>query len=255
MPKRNPRQYMVPVGETKVLIAPTGHPPPSMPISIGVVIPAYNEEATIAEVIRSCIAAGFPDVIVVDDGSADATASEAREAGARVVRHPINRGAGAATETGLEIARHLGMRFVVITDADGQHDPSDLRRLLSAVEGDGADIAIGSRFLDPGNTIPVLRRAFNAVANVITFALTGIRTSDSQSGMKAFGPQALDKVRIRTDGFEFCTEIFQEIGYHGLRFVEVPVTVRYDEASMRKGQNFSTGLSTVAKLFLRSLMR
>ncbi len=245
---------MVPVSETKVLLA-YQTPSSPMPASVGVIIPAYNEEASVAAVVRSCIAAGFPDIIVVDDGSSDATAEEAREAGARVVRHPINRGAGAATETGLELARRLGMQHVVITDADGQHDAGDLSRLLSAVQGKGADIAIGSRFLHAENRIPFLRRAFNAVANLITFVLTGIRTSDSQSGMKALGPRALEKIRIRTDGFEFCTEIFQEIGYHRLRFVEVPVTVRYDKASMRKGQNFSTGLSTVAKLFLRSLMR
>lgn len=227
-----------------------------MSASVGVVIPAYNEETTIASVIRSCIESGFSTVIVVDDGSSDATASLSQAAGARVIRHLVNRGAGAATETGLEAARRLGMRYVVITDADGQHDAGDIVRLLSAVqEHQEIDIAIGSRFIHPGNRIPLLRRAFNTVANVITFLLTGLRTSDSQSGMKAFGPRALEKIRIRTDGFEFCTEIFQEIGYHGLRFAEVPITVRYDEASMRKGQNFSTGLSTVAKLLLRSLMR
>lgn len=249
-----PKQYMVLASETKALLA-RRTPSSSMPASVGVVIPAYNEETSVAAVVRSCIAAGFPDIIVVDDGSSDATAEQAKKAGAKVIHHLINRGAGAATETGLELARQLGMSYVVITDADGQHDAGDVVRLVSAIESNGADIAIGSRFISKNNRIPVLRRLFNAVANLITFALTGIRTSDSQSGMKAFGPRALEKVRIRTDGFEFCTEIFQEIGYHRLRFVEVPVTVRYDEASMRKGQNFSTGLSTVVKLLLRSLMR
>lgn len=248
-----PVQYMALLSETKALHA---NPHVTMsPQQTIVVIPAYNEEKAIANVVHSCIEGGYGEVIVVDDGSTDDTASVARRAGAQVISHIVNRGAGAATETGLELARRMGATSVVTLDADEQHDPDDITHLLSPIITDAADIVIGSRFIHSTNVIPVLRRIFNAVANVITYILTGIRTSDSQSGMKAFGPRALSEMSIRTDGFEFCTEIFQEAGYHNLRIAEVPITVRYDEHSMAKGQNFSTGLSTVAKLLLRSLMR
>lgn len=218
------------------------------------IIPAYNEARSIGDVITSCRQAGYSQIIVVDDGSQDKTAEKAREQGALVVRHHINRGAGAATQTGLEAAKLLGAEVVVTLDGDGQHQAKDIARLLQGVTSREADLVIGSRFLEK-NRIPFLRRVFNLLANVITFLLSGIFLTDSQSGMKAFGKKALANIYVTANGFEFSSEIIREAKYYGLTTKEVPISVLYTPYSLAKGQNFATGLTTVFKLIVRALMR
>jgi hypothetical protein len=118
-----------------------------------------------------------------------------------------------------------------------------------------SDIVIGSRFLNHGNSVPAMRRVFNRIANIITFFLAGIMLTDSQSGLKAFSRKALETIKMSANGFEFSSEIIREAHYYQLSITEVPVSVVYTPYSLSKGQNLSTGLTTVFRLIIRTLMR
>lgn len=223
-------------------------------MEIAVVIPAYNESSSIAAVVGRVLRAGHRRCLVVDDGSDDATAEEARRAGALVVRHLANRGAGAATRTGLAAALMLGAEAVATIDADGQHDPAEIAAVLGPVVAGRADLAVGVRRIDR-SAMPAFARLFNLIGNAVTYALSGIWCSDSQSGFRAYGPSALKRLELHGNGFEFCSETFRELGRQGLRMAEVPVRAIYFPNGHRKGQNYATGLETVFQLVVRSLMR
>ena len=221
--------------------------------TIVAIIPAYNEQTRIAAVIAQ--AAKYVDrVAVVDDGSSDGTGETAREAGALVVRHVENCGAGAATMTGIEAARLLGADVVVTLDADEQHDPSDIPSLLAPILAGTADIAFANRF-GRRNRIPLIRRLANAAGNLVTFFATGKDVEDSQCGFKAFGPRVVQEIQLRMNGFEFCTEIVRECAVHGWRVAEIPAKVMYSEYTLAKGQSFGSGVKTALKILLRSFLR
>ncbi|MFH1443860.1 MAG: glycosyltransferase family 2 protein [Candidatus Peregrinibacteria bacterium] len=217
------------------------------------VIPAYNEAKRIASVVENT--SNFVDtVVVVDDGSSDATAVVAERAGAMVVRHAQNCGAGAATMTGIEAARAMGAEVIVTLDADEQHDPRDIPSLLHSVLTDRADIVFANRF-GQKNHIPFIRRFFNAVGNLVTFATTGRWVNDSQCGFKVFGPRAVREVSIRMSGYEFCTELVRETVQRQWRVAEVPIKVLYSQYTLAKGQSFANGVKTALRILLRSFLR
>ncbi len=217
------------------------------------VIPAYNEATRIARVVSEA-SKHTPTVVVVDDGSTDGTGDAARAAGATVVTHIENSGAGAATMTGIEAARRLGAQVIVTLDADEQHDPRDIPLLLEPILKDQADIAFANRF-GQRNRIPLIRRVFNGLGNLVTLAATGKWVQDSQCGFKAFGPKAVAQVDLRMRGFEFCTEIVRECVQHRWRVAEIPAKVMYSEYTLAKGQSFAGGMKTAMKILLRSFLR
>lgn len=222
------------------------------------VIPAYNEATRVADVVRGALRHA-DRVIVVDDGSTDATGAVAEAAGALVVRHRQNSGAGAATMTGLAAARRLQAEIVVTLDADGQHDPEDIPAMLAPVLAGQADFVFANRFGAAAgrrrNSIPRIRRAFNAIGNLITFIASGRWVSDSQAGFKVFGPRALKEVHLRLRGFEYCSELVRESVLRRWRIAQVPTKVVYSEYTLAKGQSFATGVKTALKILLRSFLR
>lgn len=217
------------------------------------VIPAYNEGERIRTVIQAA-QRYVAKVIVVDDGSQDSTGTIATQAGALMIRHSENVGAGAATMTGIEAARALGADTIVTLDADEQHDPHDIPLLLCPVEEGRADIVFGNRFA-LRNKIPIVRRSANALGNLLTYLVTGAWVRDSQCGFKVFGPRAVLEVDLKMDGYEFCTEIVREAAQRRWRIVEIPIKVMYSEYTLAKGQSFALGLRTACRILLRSFLR
>ena len=192
-------------------------------------------------------------------------------AGATVLLLPINRGLGAALATGIAGAIQLitnnsitNNPIIVTLDADGQHDPAEIPRVIAPIVKNEADMVIGSRFIIPplkirggrgSYEIPPIRRLANFCGNLFTWLLFGIWVSDSQSGFRAFSAAAAGRLRLRTSTMEVSSEIIREIARLKLRLKEVPITVRYTPYSLAKGQGFLRGLETLWKLIVLKFFR
>jgi glycosyltransferase involved in cell wall biosynthesis len=207
-----------------------------------IILPAFDEEAALPDTLSELLAAcpGI-DVVVVDDGSSDRTAAVAEAAGAIVLRLPFNLGVGSAVRTGLHYAVDQGYERAVRLDADGQHDPADVARLLAALD-DGADLAIGSRFA-PGSggydVGPGRRRAMGALRWLLR-AATGRRFADTTSGFWAFGPRSLALLARRYPA-EFLADTVEALMIvltDGPKVVEVPVTMRQRQRGQASTRRF-----------------
>ncbi|MBI1908184.1 glycosyltransferase family 2 protein [Candidatus Uhrbacteria bacterium] len=217
------------------------------------IIPAYNEEARIADAVRD--AARFVDAVVVtDDCAKDATAARAHEAGAYVLRHIINRGQGAALQTATDFAiEKLGADIVVHFDADGQMMGEEIPMMIEPITNGEADIVLGSRFLGKKANMPLSRLVTLRLALLFTYVVSGIRTTDTHNGFRALSRDAAKKLRITLDRMAHASEILDLIVVKKLRYVERPVTIRYSEATLAKGQKFS-GSFAIVKDFLKKRM-
>ncbi len=214
-----------------------------------IVIPAKNEAPRIGKVIEKSLALGYRNIVVINDGSHDDTAKIAGEHPVVVLNHLVNLGPGAATQTGIEYAVEDGAKVIVTIDADHQQFPEDIAKLVTELESQKVDVVIGSRFLNKENEIPFIRIVYNMIANVITFILTGLPVTDSQSGMKAFTADFAKKCRLHFNGFEFCVEFIRNIRLFKATYKEIPIRVIYTKETLSKGQNFATGFKMLAKLF------
>ena len=206
------------------------------PASVFVVIAAFNEGGAVGPVIRE-LRERWPQVIVVDDGSTDDTAVVARNAGATVIRHIINRGQGAALQTGITYALRHGCKYVITFDADGQHRPEDITALLSALQEKQADFALGSRFLDVGSNVPRARRALLGAAVWFTWLTSGIKLTDAHNGLRGMTRRGAQTILITLDRMAHASEIIDQVRESDLAFTEVPVEIRYTDYSMAKGQS------------------
>lgn len=221
---------------------------------IRVVVPAYNEAAVIGEVIRG-LRGTYPHVLVVDDGSTDETGRVARAAGATVLRHVINRGQGAAIQTGIEFALRAGARYVVTFDADGQHDPADIERLVMPIVRGECDVALGSRFLGQAEGISLMRRLTLRLGVWFTWLTSGVRLTDAHNGLRAFSRAAAEVVDIRLDGMAHASELVDIIRRNRLTFREAPVTIRYTDYSRAKGQSTGGALRIVMHYLVGKVTR
>jgi glycosyltransferase involved in cell wall biosynthesis len=190
-----------------------------------VLVPALNEEETIATVVADARTQLAADVVVIDDGSTDRTAERATGAGATVLRLPYNLGVGGALRTGLRYARDKGFNRVVQLDGDGQHDAAEARRLLATLE-DGYDLVVGSRFA-AGYELGRSRRATMHVLSSIVSRRLGERISDTTSGFRAMGPGAIDLFsrEYPVDYLSDTVEALLLAGSHGLRVTEIDVAM------------------------------
>ena len=222
-----------------------------------VVIPAYEEEGNITAILRE-----MPErvcdlplaVLVIDDGSSDDTAREAREAGALVVSSAINRGGGAALRMGFDIARALGAEIIVTMDADGQHLPSELDRLVEPIVRREFEIVIGSRILGAHESDSAVRHIGIHVFNWLIRLLTSVRITDCSNGYRAFRVESLGRLILRQDQF-YTSELIIEAAKKRIAIGEAPVTVKLRASGeSKKGRDWSYGLSfarTVVKTWWR----
>lgn len=219
-----------------------------------IVIPAYNEEKTLGNVIKGLKKSGFKNILVVDDGSRDNTAGAARQAGAIAVSHVFNRGLGGALGTGIQGALRLDAKYIVTCDADGQHACEDVEKVALALKESEADAVIGSRMLKPEG-MPLHRKIGNFGLNVATFLLFGVWVTDSQSGLRGFTREAAGKLRLEANRMEVSSEIVHEIRRNKLRLKEIPVRAIYTEYSLAHGQNSLNAFNILFKLFIKKLLR
>jgi len=196
-----------------------------------VALPALNEEATVADVVgrvpRSLGVVDRVDVVVVDDGSTDATAARAASAGALVLSHGRNLGLGEAFRTALHHAREHGYRWMVTMDADGQFPPEGVTEVAGPVLAEEADLATASRFADPKlvpTGISPLKRWGNARVARLVSRLSGVDVADATCGFRAYGPRALERLSSFSR-FTYTQEVIIDLASKGMRIVEVPVEV------------------------------
>jgi glycosyltransferase involved in cell wall biosynthesis len=203
---------------------------------VWIVVPAYNEERVIGRVLDELKREGWKRIIVVDDGSTDATSKIAKRKGARILRHEKNLGLGAALRTGIEEAKKLGADVVVTFDADGQHDPKCIKALLRALKD--ADLVIGQRiFINP----PLHKRIGNFILNLITRLFGGFLT-DSQSGIRALNRRALERINIQSYRYEVSSEIVIQARQNKLKLREIPVKCRFTPYSKSRGTTIASGI-------------
>lgn len=230
---------------------------------LAIIIPVYNESKVIKKVITD-LPGKIKNIskistIIIDDGSTDQSKNLLKKISRKkdnvyLLRHIINRGQGAAVQTGIDAAKKLEADIVVTFDGDGQHHAEDIEHLIQPILAGEADLVNGSRFKKK-QRIPLIRRLYNFSANLITWAMSGFFLSDSQSGMKALNKKSIKKIYIKANGYEFCTELIREASWCKLRIKEVPIHVSYSKYTMKKGQSFANGLTTICKLIIRSLMK
>ncbi|MDP2631809.1 MAG: glycosyltransferase family 2 protein [Candidatus Uhrbacteria bacterium] len=213
------------------------------------VIPAYNEEnrvhAAVADVAR------FVDaVIVIDDGSSDNTVSEAEKAGAYVLIHPVNRGQGAAIQTGTDYALDvLDADIIVHFDADGQMSGEDIKSIIQPIIEGSADVVLGSRFLGLKSNMPFGRLITNRLSWLFTLLVSGIKVTDAHNGFRAFGRHAAEEIRITLNRMAHASEILDQIKVRKLRYVERPVSIKYSSETLAKGQSFFNGFTVLKDYF------
>ncbi|MFH1786631.1 MAG: glycosyltransferase family 2 protein [archaeon] len=221
---------------------------------LAIVIPAYNEEASLEAVLNDLKRqVRSAEIIVVDDGSKDKTSQIAKKIGATVCRHVVNRGLGAALATGIQCAIGEGADIIVTFDADLQHEPKDIFRLIKPIQDGTADVVLGSRFLVKRHILlmPHIKRLGNWALTWITNVLAGTNITDSQCGLRAFDRKAAKRLMILCDRYEVSSEIVHELGRHRLKVVEVPIKAIYDERSKIKGTNIGSGFQIFFGLLMK----
>lgn len=198
------------------------------PQNVTVILPAYNEEVSIGSIVL--LTRYYADnVIVVDDGSSDRTASIARKAGAEVIVHEVNKGKGAALKTGFAAADDLGADIIVTMDSDGQHNPAEIPKLVDPIIKGEADMVNGSRYLNGlGKNTPSYRRVGQTILDGATKLNSGLPITDSQSGFRAFSASTKNVFRFKAQGMAIESEMLADAGKSGLRIAEIEIGVRYD---------------------------
>jgi glycosyltransferase involved in cell wall biosynthesis len=219
-----------------------------------VVIAAYNEAEVLGRVVADVRQREY-QIVVVDDGSGDATGEMAHNAGAAVVRHPVNLGQGAALQTGIYYALRQGADYIITFDADGQHRVQDIDALIAAIEKHGVDFALGSRFLGSAIDLPPARRILLTAAIRFTRLTTGLRITDTHNGLRAMTRRGASRISLRQNRMAHASEFLDQIAHSGLPWVEVPVTIRYSGYSLAKGQRLGDSLAILVDLSAQRLLR
>lgn len=226
---------------------------------VWVVVPLYNEQGVIADVVRQARAV-FANVVCVDDGSRDDSAARAEAAGAVVVRHPVNLGQGAALQTGFDFAlSDPAMRFVVTFDADGQHRVADVEAMLSRIRLGGVQAVFGSRFrgqIDRPGQAGLLKKIVLRSAVAYTNLTTGVRLTDAHNGLRVLERRVVERLHITQNRMAHASEIVAQVGAMSFagqkaRVAEEPVRILYTDYSRAKGQSLWNSVNILAELIWR----
>ncbi|HEY4089627.1 MAG TPA: glycosyltransferase family 2 protein [Bryobacteraceae bacterium] len=219
-----------------------------------IVIPAFNENSVITHTVAEVVNRGYT-AVVVDDGSTVPVENFLTGLPVYRLRHAINLGQGAALRTGCDFALAKGARIIVHFDADGQHDPDLIERLIAPIRAGEADVALGSRFLKESDSheVPAVKRVLLRAGVFVSWVFTGMWLSDAHNGFRALSRVAAEKIRLEENGFAHATEILELVRRSRLPWVEVPVTIHYSDYSRAKGQSVLNSFNILFDLMLRRL--
>lgn len=219
-----------------------------------VVIPAHNEADRIHSVLSELKASGVKHIVVVDDGSGDATSAMAIRENVWVLQHIVNRGQGAALQTGIDFALSRGAKVIVTFDADGQHQASDVPTLLAPIDRGEAQVVLGSRFLGSAVGVPAMRKWLLKFAIIGTRLTTRLPLTDTHNGLRAMTATAAGKLRLTEDGMAHASELLDKLAESRLPWCEVPVTVRYTEQTLVKGQRNRAAFEILFRMLVAKLV-
>ncbi len=223
---------------------------------VWIIIPAFNEAGVIGEVVAD-VRSVFDHVVCVDDGSSDGTGEIALQAGAHLVRHPVNLGQGAAIQTGVEYARRRpGAEVFVTFDGDGQHRVKDVIAMIDRLSTEGVDVVIGTRFGRPGlSKPPLLKRIVLQTAAWLSPRGRRLGLTDTNNGLRVFNKTVADGLEITMSGMSHASEFVALVDENRWRVAEEPVEVLYTDYSKAKGQPLLNGVNIIFDGFLRRRRR
>jgi len=225
-----------------------------LPESVWVVVAAYNEAGRIGRVLDDLLCV-VQSVVVVDDGSRDETAQKVLQRPVWLLEHPTNLGQGAALQTGIDFALSRGAEYLVTFDADGQHAADDIPALITTLARQGADFALGSRFLGRAEGLPWMRRLVLRLAVLFTRLTSGGSLTDTHNGLRAMTRRGAGRIRITLNRMEHASQIVDQILASGLSYVEVPVRVKYTQESLAKGQRTADAVRLGVKLLVGKMFQ
>ena len=202
-----------------------------MPLRFMIVIPVYNHARTLRAVVARALEV-HGAVMVVDDGSTDEGSRTLEGLPARLVRHEVNQGKGAAILTAAREARRLGMTHIITMDADGQHDPADVARLVAVMQAEPQAVVIGTRTF-PSQGIPALTRFGRSFSNFWVRLQTGVAVGDSQSGYRAYPLEVLERLRLHEKRYAFEVEVLVKAAWAGVRLCGTAIPVYYPPPAER----------------------
>jgi len=219
-----------------------------------VVVPAYNESRVIGDVVQG-LAASFPHVVVVNDGSSDDTAAVLKGLPVTVVTHHINLGQGAALQTGITHALERGATYIVTFDADGQHRVEDAVSAVRLLREGSCDVVCGSRFLGTGSNVPRVRKMVLKTAVALANLTTGTRMTDAHNGLRALSRRAASCLDLWQSGMAHASEIISQLRAHKMVIREVPVQIHYTEYSLAKGQSSLNSINILLDLVIGRFLK
>ena len=214
---------------------------------VWLIVPVYNEAKVVADVVRRALAV-FGNVVCVDDGSRDASPVEIARTSARLVRHPLNLGQGAALQTGLEYARaQPGAQYFVTFDSDGQHRVEDALAMVARLRAGEADVVLGTRFARAGDSgeVPLSKRVILRLAALVSPRSRRLGLTDSHNGLRAFNRTVATQLTLTSSGMAHAGEFIALVDRPDWRVVEQPVTIHYTAYSKAKGQSLLNGVNVV----------
>ena len=221
-----------------------GGPSASLLADTWLVVPLYNEAPVVRKVIAAARAV-FPHVVVVDDGSTDASGAE----GAVVVRHPINLGQGAALQTGITyVLERTDARYLVTFDADGQHSPADAAAMVERAEAEDLAIVLGSRFLDGSADVGRLKRLVLRTAALASSRTSGMHLTDAHNGLRLIRRDAAQQLNLTQNRMAHASQIIRQLGATGLPWREHGVHIVYTDYSRAKGQSLWNSVNILVDL-------
>jgi glycosyltransferase involved in cell wall biosynthesis len=221
--------------------------------SIYIIIPVFNERQTIKQVVESLLVLEY-NIVIVDDGSTDATGDCLNDLPVFYLRHEINLGQGAALQTGIEFALQRDAEIVISFDGDGQHQATDLANLIKPLVLHEANVVLGSRFLPAAITnIPFFKKQAILLARVIHYLFTGLWLSDAHNGLRAFDRKAASMLDLKENRMAHASEILFKLHQYKVRIKEVPVSILYSEYSRSKGQSVFSGIKIFFDILLNRI--